>query len=257
MTNELVAAADTLRSLHRPGHPVVFANVWDAASAELVEAAGFPAIATSSAAVAEAIGHTDHQGAPADEMLAAAGRIARAVSVPVTVDAEAGYGLSADNLVQRLLAAGAVGLNLEDTDHAAGGRRMVDVRRQAEWLADVRAAAERAGVPVVINARIDVVVMAGRPADEQSLVEPIVERATAYLAAGADCVYPILLHTPAAIRQVVAAVAPAPVNVTCAPDRVEITAAAELGVARVSMGGGLWRVVLAGLAERLAVLAAD
>ena len=257
MTDELAAAADALRSLHRPGRPVVFANVWDAASAKLVEAAGFPAIATSSAAVAEALGYSDHQGAPADEMLAAAGRIARAVSVPVTVDAEAGYGLSAADLVQRLLAAGAVGLNLEDTDHAAGGHSMVDVGRQAEWLADVRAAAERAGVPLVINARIDVVIRAGLPADEQPLVEPIIERAKAYLAAGADCVFPIVLRTPEAIRQVVAAVAPAPVNVTCTPDKIVIAAAAELGVARVSMGGGLWRVVRAGLAQRLAVLAAD
>lgn len=134
---------------------------------------------------------------------------------------------------------------------------MVDIGRQAEWLADVRAAADRAGVPVVLNARVDVVLQAGRPADELPLVEPIVERARAYLAAGADCVYPIVLRTPEAIRQVVAALAPAPVNVTCPPDRAVIRAAAELGVARVSTGGGLWRVIQHGLAERLGVLAAE
>jgi 2-methylisocitrate lyase-like PEP mutase family enzyme len=257
MTTELVAAAETLRSLHQPGKPVVFANVWDAGSAKLVEAAGFPAIATSSVALADSLGYLDHQKAPVDEMLAAAGRIARAVSVPVTVDAEAGYGLSADELVGRLLAAGTVGCNLEDTDHPAGGDTMVDVGRQAEWLADVRAAAERAGVPLVINARIDVVIRAGRSADEQPLVEPIIERAKAYLAAGVDCVYPILLRTPEAIRQVVDAVAPAAVNVSCAPSRAAIEAATGLGVARVSMGGGLWAAVRTGLTERLAVLAAD
>jgi len=251
-----VELAATLKSLHVPGRPVVLANVWDAASAKLVEAAGFPAVATSSVAVAEALGYPDQQGAPVAEMLAAAARIVRAVSVPVTVDAEAGYGLSADELVERLLATGAVGCNLEDTDYVTGSG-MVDVAKQAAWLADVRAAADRAGVHLVINARIDVVLHAGRPADETPLVDPIVERATAYLEAGVDCVYPIALRTPDVIRQVVAAVAPASVNGNCPPNKDGIAAAAALGVGRLSMGGGLWHVVKKELAERLAVLGAD
>jgi 2-methylisocitrate lyase-like PEP mutase family enzyme len=256
--NDLTALANTLRSLHRPGRPLVLANVWDAASALLVEAAGFPVVATSSAAVAESLGYTDHQQAPADEMLAAAARIGRVVSVPLTVDAEAGYGLPADELVGRLLAAGAVGCNLEDSDYRQGG--LVDADRQAEWLASVRAAAGRAGVPLVINARVDVLPVAyagGGVVDELTLVEPIVARGKAYLAAGADCVFPILMHDPTAIRQVVAALAPAAVNVISGPQGPSPADAAAWGVARVSAGPGLWRLGQAVLAERLAVLAAD
>lgn len=255
LTNS-VEHATTLKSLHQPGRPLVLANVWDAASAKLVEDAGFPVVATSSVAVAAALGYPDGQVAPVDEMMAAAARIARAVSVPVTVDAEAGYGLPAEEFVAKLLATGAVGCNLEDTDHAAGGG-LVDTARQADWLAAVRAAAELAGVPLVINARIDVVLDAGRPADEAPLAAPIIERATAYLAAGADCVYPIALRTPDVMREVVAAVAPAPVNGNCPPEKAGIAAATQLGVGRLSMGGGLWAVVREGLAQRLAGLAAE
>lgn len=254
MTNVELAA--TLKSLHVPGRPVVLANAWDAASAKLVEAAGFPVVATSSVAVAESLGYPDRQGAPVAEMMAAAARIARAVSVPVTVDAEGGYQLSADEFVDRLLETGAVGCNLEDTDYTTG-TGLTDVAKQAAWLADVRAAADRAGVPLVINARIDVVLDAGRPADETPLVDPIVERATAYLAAGVDCVYPIALRTPDVIRQVVAAVAPASVNGNCPPSAEGIAAAAKLGVGRLSMGGGLWMAFKESLAQRLAALAAD
>jgi 2-methylisocitrate lyase-like PEP mutase family enzyme len=254
-TEPQAGAAAALRSLHRPGVPLVLANVWDAGTAKIVEAAGFPAVATSSVAVAESLGYADQQGAPVAEMLAAAARIARVVSVPVTVDAEGGYGLSADSFVARLLATGAVGCNLEDTDHAAGG--LVDVARQAEWLASVRAAADRTGVPLVINARIDEVIAAGSPSDESALVQPVVARAMAYLAAGVDCVYPILLHTPDAIGQVVAAVAPAAVNVSCRPAKTALSAMAALGVARISTGGGLWREFQQDLGARLAVLAAD
>ncbi|HEX9335207.1 MAG TPA: isocitrate lyase/phosphoenolpyruvate mutase family protein [Pseudonocardiaceae bacterium] len=251
-----IELAATLKSLHVPGRPLVLANVWDAASAKLVAAAGFPAVATSSVAVAETLGYPDGHGAPVAEMLGAAARIARVVDVPVTVDAEGGYGLPADEFVDRLLATGAVGCNLEDTDHAAGGG-LIDIDRQAKYLADVRAAADRAGVPLVLNARIDVVLATGRPADQAPLVAPIVERAQAYLAAGADCVYPIALRDPEAIRQVVAAVAPAPVNTNCPPDKAGIAAAAKLGSGRLSMGGGLWAVVRTGLAARLADLTAE
>jgi 2-methylisocitrate lyase-like PEP mutase family enzyme len=237
---------------------LVLANIWDAGSAKLVEAAGFSAVATTSAGVAEALGYGDHQHAPADEMLAAVARITRAVSVPVTVDAEAGYGLSADELVGRLLAAGAVGCNLEDTDHLAGGR--TDPGRQAEWLASVRAAADATGVRLVINARIDDLIQAygaGGPVDESTLVAPMVARAKAYLAAGADCVYPILLHEPASVRAFVAAVAPASVNIMTTYEWMTPKEAGELGVARVSTAAGLWRAGQTALADRLAVLAAN
>src|SRR5215470_622927 len=108
---------DLLRSLHRPGDPLLLPNVWDAATAKAVVAAGFPVVATSSGGVAATLGYEDHEGAPGDEMLAAAARIARGVEVPVTVDAEAGYGMDPAALVAALRQVGAAGCNLEETDH--------------------------------------------------------------------------------------------------------------------------------------------
>ena len=147
---ELASRCAALRALHVPGEPLLLPNAWDAASARAVVAAGFPVVATTSAGVAAALGYEDHQGAPADEMLAAAARITRAVDVPVSADIEDGYGLPPGEIVERLLAAGAVGCNLEDTDHRT--KELKDARRQADWLAEVCAAADGA---LVVNARVD------------------------------------------------------------------------------------------------------
>src|SRR4051812_30613937 len=191
---DLESRCDRLRSLHRPGAPVLLPNAWDVATARAVVAAGFPVVATTSGGVAATLGYEDHENAPADEMLAAAGRIARAVEVPVTVDAEAGYGIEPAELVAALHSAGAAGFNLEDTDYAAGGLR--DVDRHAEWLAAVREAASELGYRPVINARIDVflgpfLAGAGGPGTQDELVPEALRRANAYLEAGADCVFPI------------------------------------------------------------------
>src|SRR5580700_525288 len=151
MTADLKAHAGRLRELHHTDEMLVLPNVWDAASAKIVAEAGFPVVATASAAISAMLGYPDGEGAPWQEMFAAAGRVARAVSVPVTVDAEAGYGLEPRELVDRLLEIGAVGCNLEDTDHRAGG--LVDAGVHAGRLAAIRAAASDAGIPIVINAR--------------------------------------------------------------------------------------------------------
>src|SRR5919199_1498379 len=151
---DLRSRCDLLRSLHTPGAPLLLPNVWDVATARAVVAAGFPVVATTSAGVARTLGYEDHEGAPADEMLAAGARIARGVDVPVTIDAEAGYRMEPADVVAALRSAGAAGCNLEDTDHAAGGLR--DPGRHAEWLTAVRQAASADGYPLVINARVDV-----------------------------------------------------------------------------------------------------
>jgi 2-methylisocitrate lyase-like PEP mutase family enzyme len=250
--------ARALRDLHRPGQPLLLANVWDAGSAALVEAAGLPAVGTSSAAVAEALGYADREQAPVDRMLEVAERIAATVSIPVTVDVESGYGLEPDELVRRLVAAGAAGCNLEDTDHRAD--TLVEESVQAERLAALRASAERTGVPLVINARVDVFLAAyvkarGGPVNEEDLIEPALNRARAYLDAGADCVYPILARTEDALRRFVEGVSGRPVNVLCLPGDLDPARAGDLGAARVSLGPGLWRATQEWLRERLAILA--
>ncbi|MFG3439819.1 isocitrate lyase/phosphoenolpyruvate mutase family protein [Nonomuraea sp. NPDC047897] len=227
MTTEPAAR---LRALHVPGTPVILPNVWDAASAAAVVAAGFPAVATGSAAVARVLGHDDGEATPVDEMMAAISRIARRVDVPVTADVERGYGLDPAELAERLREAGAVGCNLEDSDPRTG--ELVDAGKQARFLAAVR---EAAGTDLVINARIDTYSRQGTRA-------AAVDRARRYLDAGADCVYPIGLGDEKEIGLLVAEVA-APVNILFRPGVPSLPRLAELGVARVSFGHGLHQAV--------------
>ncbi|RGC70562.1 Carboxyvinyl-carboxyphosphonate phosphorylmutase [Micromonospora sp. MW-13] len=233
----LVERADALRALHKTGDPLVLPNAWDAGSARAVVAAGFPVVATSSAAVADSLGYADGEDTPADEMFAAVARIVRAVPVPVTADLERGYGLSPTELVERMLAAGVVGCNLEDSDPRTGA--LYDAEEQAELLAAVRAAAGAAGVPLVLNARIDLYLRgAGDPAHRTA---DAVRRARRYREAGADCVYPIALADPGQIAELVAG-AEAPVNLGFKPGVSSLAELARLGAARVSFGPGPYHV---------------
>jgi 2-methylisocitrate lyase-like PEP mutase family enzyme len=251
----LESRCDLLRSLHRPGAPLLLPNVWDVATAKAVVEAGFPAVATTSQAVAATLGYEDDERAPAGEMLAAAGRIARSVDPPVTVDAEAGYGMDPGELVSALRSAGAAGCNLEDTDHVAG--RLRDPHRQAEWLRAVRRAASDDRYPLVINARVDVFFgpfLAGAgPGTQDDLVPEALRRARAYLDAGADCVFPVGLWEAGALRRFVADVR-APVNVARIPRAGPLAQLAALGVARVSWGPFLHWDAMAHFKERLASL---
>jgi 2-methylisocitrate lyase-like PEP mutase family enzyme len=238
---DLGSRCDRLRSLHVPGTPLVLPNAWDVASARAVVAAGFPVVATTSGGVAASLGYEDHERAPRAEMLAAARRIAGAVEV-VTVDAEAGYGMEPGDLVAALKKMGAAGCNLEDTDHATGELR--DPVEHAAWLRAVRQAASDQSYPLVINARIDVFLSAlasGSDAGSQAeLVSEALRRAHAYVEAGADCVFPIVLWERDALATFVSEV-PGPVNVLRIPQAPSHAELAELGVARLSYGSLLHR----------------
>ncbi len=204
----------TFRALHHDraaGDPLVLPGPWDAASARVLADAGYPALAIPSAGVAASLGYEDG-ATPPDEMFAAVARIVRAVSVPVSADVEGGYGLAPRELVGRLLEAGAVGCNLEDSD---GPAALKDPRRHADWLAEVRA---EAGEALFINARVDTFLFGtGDPADA-------VQRARLYVAAGADCVYPILAP-PQVLPQLREGIS-GPINMAADPDRDSV---AELG----------------------------
>jgi 2-methylisocitrate lyase-like PEP mutase family enzyme len=238
-----------LRSLHVPGRPLLLPNAWDAVSARAVVEAGFPVVATTSAGVANSLGYEDHQGAPREEMLAAAARIAHAVDRPVTVDAEAGYGLGPTELVAELKRVGAAGCNLEDTDHDTQALR--DSDEQADWFRQVREAAEAAGYGLVINARVDVFLAAEADVPQSELVPDALARARVYLEAGADCVYPIALWDVEALRAFVEG-AGGPVNALAFPKAPPVPALAALGVARVSWGGLLHRATSEHFASILA-----
>ncbi|MQY16412.1 hypothetical protein SRB5_66110 [Streptomyces sp. RB5] len=219
---------EQFRALHHgrvPGDPVILPGPWDVASARVLAGAGFPALATPSAGIAASLGYADG-ATPPDEMFAAVGRIARAVDVPVSADIEDGYGLAPAELVDRLLALGVVGCNLEDTEH--GTKRLKSPAEQADYLAAVR---QEAGDRLFVNARIDTYLRGGRTAEEA------VVRGRAYAAAGADGVYPIMAapdHIPALAEGI-----GLPLNAVGHPKFPPPEELGRLGAARITFGPGL------------------
>ncbi|MEO3974094.1 isocitrate lyase/phosphoenolpyruvate mutase family protein [Streptomyces sp. CAU 1734] len=211
------------RDLHQrraAGDPLVLPGPWDAPSARAFAGAGFPALATPSAGVAAALGHEDGR-TPAAEMFAAVTRIVRAVDIPVSADIERGYGLPPKEIVDRLLETGAVGCNLEDS--VAGV--LQDPERHADWLAEVRAAA---GDRLFINARVDSFLRGVTdPADA-------IGRARRYLAAGADCVYP--LGVPPEQLPLLRSEIGGPINVAPSPGGPSIGRLGLLGASRITFG---------------------
>jgi 2-methylisocitrate lyase-like PEP mutase family enzyme len=215
--------ADVLRKLHHDRALLVLPNAWDVASAVALAAApGVRALATTSAGVARSLGYEDEERAPRDEMVRAAARIAAAVSVPVTADLEAGYGDPAGT-ARAAWEGGIVGINFEDSP--GGTLRPAD--EQVSLLREIRAAVPE----LVVNARVDVFLRAAGGVDEA------VERGNAYLAAGADCVYPIVCPTDS-IAELVERI-DGPVNVLLTPNGPQPEELERLGVARVTWGGAL------------------
>ena len=233
---------ERLRALHHGPPILVLPNAWDAATARLFEAEGFPAIATTSAGVAAALGYPDGGVVPSREMIEAVARIVRAVKVPVTADIEHAYAATPDavaEVVLRVIAAGAVGINLED--YVPGADQLEPLALQVGKITTIIKAATKAGVRIVINARTDVFLRAIGAADAR--LDAAVARGKAYLAAGADCVYPIFLSDRAAIAAFVPA-AGGPVNILgmpTAPPRDELAALAIVrDVARELMARGTY-----------------
>jgi 2-methylisocitrate lyase-like PEP mutase family enzyme len=237
MRGALPEKALALRELHRGGRPLVLVNAWDAVSARIVESLGFPAVATTSSGVANGEGFPDGQQISRAAMLARVETIAGAVDVPVTADLEGGYGLGVDDAIataRGALDAAAVGLNFEDStgepDHP-----LVDIARQAERIRAIRRTGDAVGVPIVINARTDAYRHA--PGDAQAKFAATVERAKAYIAAGCDSVFVPFVADDAVIGELVKAI-PAPLNILAGPSTPPVARLAELGVRRISLGGG-------------------
>ena len=250
--SSLASLAERLRALHHGPGPLVLPNAWDAETARAVVHAGFPVVATTSGGVARSLGWADREGTPPAEMFAAIARIARAVPVPVTADIEGGYGLAEEVLVERLLGSGAVGCNLEDSDHRNPGA-LLEGAHQARRIAALKRAARAAGVDVVVNARIDVVVHQVGP--EADRVAEMMRRARLYLEAGADCVFPILVTDEAQVAALVQGI-DGPMNVLAMDGGPSLARLTDLGVARISFGSRLERLLSSDLERRLAAIRA-
>jgi 2-methylisocitrate lyase-like PEP mutase family enzyme len=244
--------AALLASLHIPGEPLIVTNVWDAVTARIVaQARGVKALATASHAVSFVHGVPDNEGLTVEQALETARLIAGAVDIPVSVDFEKGYAPDAAGVranVARLIEAGAAGLNIEDSLESASGplREPADA---ASRVAAARRAAEDAGVPLAINARVDSLV--SKPADWAGAMD----RANRYLDAGATSVFVLRLPTEGLVERAVRDVN-GPVAVIANPTSVPLKRLAELGIARVSFGPGTLGLTLAHLQKAAATLTA-
>ncbi|MFN2527148.1 MAG: isocitrate lyase/phosphoenolpyruvate mutase family protein [Candidatus Baltobacteraceae bacterium] len=227
------------KKLHDKKNPLLLPNVWDAASARVIESCGFKAIATSSAGLAWSLGYADGEQLPFEELVAAIGRIVRVVNVPVSADIESGYSHDADTLlenVKAIVGAGAVGINLEDYDLKSGSLFPIETARQR-----VACVKERFGDSLFVNARTDMYLhQIGRP---EARLATTIDRLSAFREAGADGIF-VPAVTDAPTIAALAAATDAALNILAGAATPPVDALRELGVARISLGGSLTRIIM-------------
>lgn len=224
--------AQTLKDLHAAHRPLVLPTVWDAWSARTAAAAGFSALTIGSHPLADSRGAKDNEGQTFQEVLDAVRPIIASVEIPISVDLEAGYGQDPADLVAGLIDVGGAGLNIEDTVHSEG-RRLRTTEEHAAYVGGLRAAADDAGVPLVVNGRTD---LFGHAEDPASVLDEAIARMQALVAAGADVVYPVKIHEDDALIAAVVEAMDVPVNITAHPGKHTLERLAGLGVGRVSYG---------------------
>lgn len=257
-TQDQRAKAEAFRRMHDRSRILLLPNAWDAASARIFEDAGFRAVATTSVGVSYTAGYPDGEAIPREDMVTIVRWIARSVQVPVTADVESGFGSGpreVGDTVRMVIEAGAVGINLEDTVHGGDRgteRQLYDLPLAVERIRAARAAAEAAGVPIVINGRTDVYLLG--IGEKASRFEHAVRRLNAYREAGADCLYPIGYLDPQTIAALVKAI-DGPINVIGVPGTPPVAELQKLGVARVSTASGPARVAMAATRKLAAELA--
>ena len=234
----LTDKAAVFRSLHAGGTVLALPNAWDVASAKLIEDAGARAIATTSAGVAWSLGAADGDELDRDRALDLISRLAGAVAVPVTADIESGFAATAEGVaetVRGVIAAGAVGINLEDAHHR-GAQPLRSVAEQCERIAAARQAADATKIPLFINARVDTYLRA--VGDPLTRLQDTLDRAAAYVVAGADGIFVPGVVDPALVEDLVKGLA-VPLNVLAGPGAPSIAEFGALGVARVSLGSSI------------------
>jgi 2-methylisocitrate lyase-like PEP mutase family enzyme len=238
------AKANAFRAMHDRSHLLILPNAWDAMSARFIEDAGARAIATTSAGLAFSLGYPDGEYAPREEVVNAIARIARVIDVPLSADIESGFGADAREVgetVRAIIDAGAVGINLEDST-GDPAKPLYDLDTAIARVRAAREAGEAAGVPLVINARTDVLItMKG---DRDELLQEAFRRENAFRAVGADCLFPLGLNGNDEIARAVKAI-DGPVNLIFRPGIPNAVEVEKLGIARLSMGTSITLAALA------------
>lgn len=240
---EQVRRAEAFTALHGSGKILVLPNAWDVVSARVYVKAGYPAVATTSGGVAFAQGYPDGEHISRDEMVAVVRRIAECIPVPLSADMEAGYGPAPEDVaatVTAAIGAGAVGVNIED----GAGDRLIDFSLAVERIAAASEAAQKTGVPAVINARTD----GFHFGTGKDVLDEAVRRANAYREAGAGCLFIPWARDGELIGELVRRI-DGPVNVLAAPDTPPVAELEALGVVRVTIGGSLARAAITRISE--------
>lgn len=236
--------AATLLSLHGGGKLLLLPNIWDALGARILQAKGYPAVATASAAISASLGFKDGERIKRDSMIEAVGRIARSVDVPVTADIEAGYATTPSELedtIRAVIDAGVVGINLEDG--LGDGAEVRSMEDQCARIAAARDCAARQNVHLVINARTDCYYASSAFSGAGEATEEAVRRAAAYTKAGADCFYPLGPGDEATVKVLRARIA-APINILVTPAAAPLPVLESIGVNRVSFGPFVHRALM-------------
>jgi 2-methylisocitrate lyase-like PEP mutase family enzyme len=233
--SEQVRKAERFLALHHDPKLLVLPNIWDPLGARLLQGLGYPAVATASAAVAFSMGYDDGQIMTFEAMLDVISRVAASVDLPVTADVERGYaddpgGVEAN--MGRVIRAGAVGVNIEDS--TVEGGPLFSVESQCARLQAARRAADKEEVPLVINARIDTF-LGGVPGSSSDKVNETIARAKAYLDAGADCIYPITVGDIETLKRI-RDETDAPINVYATALAAPMRELEEAGISRLSIG---------------------
>jgi 2-methylisocitrate lyase-like PEP mutase family enzyme len=248
--------AETLLSLHLDGGMLVLPNIWDPIGARILEAKGYPAVATASAAVSASLGYQDGERINRSTLIDILGRIARSVDVPVTADIETGYGESLSELeltAEQVIESGVVGVNIEDSLEKGAGLRSID--EQCKRISTLRQIANRHGAHLVINARVDSFVSPSFEDGRRAMEEAVV-RARAYAAAGADCIYPIGPGDEATVRMPRDRIE-SPINILGGPTAAPLSLLREIGINRVTFGPFVFRSCLRKFVDIVEGLGAD
>ena len=236
--------AKTLHAFHKKGAPLVLQNIWDPGSAKVAAKSGAKAIATGSWSVASAFGYADGEQLPLELALANIKRISDSVDLPVTMDIEAGYGKSPEDVGQTVTHAlknGAVGFNLEDQNIGESG--LFSIEEQSNRIKAARTAADALDIPAFINARTDVFLQASANADKTELFVEVVARSKAYHAAGASGLFVPGLIDPDLIEELCKS-CPIPINIMVMPGCPTNDELSKLGVSRISYGPGPYQAAM-------------
>ncbi len=235
--------AQDFLSLHTQEDLLILPNVWNPIGARILQAKGYPAVATASAAVSASLGYRDGEKIKRSTLIDLLRRIVGSVDVPVTADIESGYGDSISELAKtasQVIDSGIVGINIEDSLEEGGALRPVEA--QCERIMAVKRIAADRGLPLVVNARIDSY-LSSTFTKKEDATEDAVSRAGAYSEAGADCVYPIGPGDEETIRFLRARI-DLPINILATPGAVSLSLLQSIGINRVSFGPFVFRSLL-------------